>query len=90
MHAALSLLYRRCRRFLGVTIALLLMMIYLTITQDSFLTSTNLTNILRSMTVLFMVSIGNTFVLLTAGSTCRSARCSRSAVSRWRACSATA
>ena len=64
---ALSLLYRRCRRFLGVTIALLLMMVYLTITQDSFLTSTNLTNILRSVSVLFMVSIGNTFVLLTAG-----------------------
>ena len=64
--ALLALLYRGCRRFLGVSIALVLMMIYLTITQDSFLTSTNLTNILRSMTVLFMVSIGNTFVLLTA------------------------
>ena len=64
---ALSLLYRGCRRFLGVSIALFLMMVYLTITQDSFLTSTNLTNILRSMAVLFMVSIGNTFVLLTAG-----------------------
>ena len=65
--ALLALLYRGCRRFLGVSIALVLMMIYLTITQDSFLTSTNLTNILRSMTVLFMVSIGNTFVLLTGG-----------------------
>jgi ribose transport system permease protein len=67
IRSLLALLYRGCRRFLGVSIALLLMMTYLTFTQDSFLTSTNLTNILRSVTVLFMVSIGNTFVLLTAG-----------------------
>ena len=43
------------------------MVVFLSLTQEAFLTSTNLTNILRSMAVLFMVSIGNTFVLLTAG-----------------------
>ena len=65
--SALALLYRGTRRFLGVSIALFVMVVYLSLTQDSFLTTTNLTNILRSMAVLFMVSIGNTFVLLTAG-----------------------
>jgi ribose transport system permease protein len=67
VRGALSFVYRACRRFLGVSVALLLMVTYLTITQESFLTTTNLTNILRAMSVLFMVSIGNTFVLLTAG-----------------------
>ena len=55
------------RRFIGVSIALLIMMIFLSIKEDAFLTSTNLTNILRAQAVLFMVAIGNTYVLLTAG-----------------------
>ncbi|MGI9051500.1 MAG: ABC transporter permease [Ilumatobacteraceae bacterium] len=63
----MALIYRGTRRFLGVSIALLVMMTFLALTQDSFLTSTNLTNVLRSMAVLYMVAIGNTFVLLTAG-----------------------
>ena len=36
------------RRFIGVSIALLIMMIFLSIKEDAFLTSTNLTNILRA------------------------------------------
>jgi len=63
----LRLALRSSRRFLGVSIALLVMMIFLTIQEDAFLTSTNLTNILRAQAVLFMVAIGNTYVLLTAG-----------------------
>ena len=66
-HTALVLSFRGTRRFLGVTVALLIMMVFLTIKEDAFLTSTNQTNILRSVAVLFMVSIGNTYVLLTAG-----------------------
>src|SRR5688572_5472724 len=58
---------RSSRRFVGVSIALLVMMVFLTIQEDAFLTSTNLTNILRAQAVLFMVAIGNTYVLLTAG-----------------------
>jgi ribose transport system permease protein len=60
-------LFRGMRRFLGVLIALILMMLMFALSQDRFLTVTNLVLILRSMSVLFMVSIGNTFVLLTAG-----------------------
>jgi ribose transport system permease protein len=59
--------YRRIRRYLGVGIALLLMVVFLSATQENFASTTNLTNILRSVAVLYMVSIGNTFVLLTAG-----------------------
>ena len=67
LRTALALSFRGTRRFLGVTVALLLMMVFLTIKEDTFLTSINLTNVLRSVVVLFMVSIGNTYVLLTAG-----------------------
>jgi ribose transport system permease protein len=59
--------FRGSRRFLGVLIALVIMMLIFTFTQNRFLTGTNMLLILRSMSVLFMVSIGNTFVLLTAG-----------------------
>jgi ribose/xylose/arabinose/galactoside ABC-type transport system permease subunit len=55
------------RRFIGVLIALIIMMVIFTITQNRFLTLDNMTLIWRSMSVLFMVAIGNTFVLLTAG-----------------------
>ena len=66
--AALGLrTFRGMRRFLGVLIALIVMMLIFTFTQNRFLTGTNMVLILRSMSVLFMVSIGNTFVLLTAG-----------------------
>lgn len=59
--------YRRMRRYAGVGIALLLMVVFLSATQPAFASSINATNILRSVAVLYMVSIGNTFVLLTAG-----------------------
>ena len=59
--------FRGMRRFIGVLIALIIMMTIFAITQDRFLTLENMTLILRSQCVLFMVSIGNTFVLLTAG-----------------------
>jgi ribose transport system permease protein len=59
--------YRRMRRYAGVGIALLLMVVFLSATQPAFASSINATNVLRSVAVLYMVSIGNTFVLLTAG-----------------------
>src|SRR6478752_4221349 len=58
---------RGMRRFIGVLIALIIMMVIFTITHIRFLTLDNMTLIWRSMSVLFMVAIGNTFVLLTAG-----------------------
>jgi ribose transport system permease protein len=55
------------RRFVGVLVALILMTTLFAVTQDRFLSATNFDNILRTQAVLFMVSVGNTFVLLTAG-----------------------
>jgi len=60
-------IFRGSRRFLGVLIALIVMMAIFTFTQERFLTIDNMVLIIRSMSVLFMVSVGNTFVLLTAG-----------------------
>jgi ribose transport system permease protein len=59
--------FRGMRRFIGVLGALIVMMLIFAFTQDRFLTVTNLKLVLQSMSVLFMVSVGNTFVLLTAG-----------------------
>ena len=59
--------FRGMRRFIGVLIALIIMIVIFAITQNRFFTLENFVLILRSMTVLYMVSIGNTFVLLTAG-----------------------
>ncbi len=59
--------FRGMRRFLGVLIALVIMTAIFGFTQNRFFTVTNLVLILRSMSVLFLVSVGNTFVLLTAG-----------------------
>jgi ribose transport system permease protein len=59
--------FRGMRRFIGVLGALIVMMLIFTFTQNRFLTIENLKLILQSVSVLFMVSIGNTFVLLTAG-----------------------
>ncbi len=61
------LVFRGMRRFIGVLIALIIMVVIFAITQNRFFTLENFVLILRSMTVLYMVSIGNTFVLLTAG-----------------------
>src|SRR6185295_11115720 len=61
------LVFRGMRRFIGVPIALIIMIVIFAITQNRFFTLENFVLILRSMTVLYMVSIGNTFVLLTAG-----------------------
>ena len=61
------LVFRGMRRFIGVLIALIVMIAIFAITQNRFFTFENFVLILRSMTVLYMVAIGNTFVLLTAG-----------------------
>jgi ribose/xylose/arabinose/galactoside ABC-type transport system permease subunit len=58
---------RSTRRFIGVLIALIVMIGVFAFTQERFLTYRNFELILRTTAVLFMVSIGNTYVLLTAG-----------------------
>jgi ribose transport system permease protein len=51
----------------GVLVALVLVCAYLSITQDVFLTWDNLTNIAKSNSVVFVLAIGATFVVISAG-----------------------
>lgn len=55
---------RHFRPVLAVTVILFTVM---AITQEGFATTTNLENLLTSISVLWIVSLGMTFVLLTAG-----------------------
>jgi ribose transport system permease protein len=57
----------RIRNFLGATIALAILVILLSITESTFLTAGNLKNVLVSNSSLAIVSIGMTFVLISAG-----------------------
>jgi ribose transport system permease protein len=55
------------RRHAGVLVALVLLCVYLSITQEVFLTWGNLTNIAKSNSVVFLLAIGATFVVISAG-----------------------
>jgi ribose transport system permease protein len=62
---------RRLRRLLsareaGVFVALLLMCLFLSLTTDVFLNSRNLLNVGRQISLLGIMSVGMTFVLITA------------------------
>jgi ribose/xylose/arabinose/galactoside ABC-type transport system permease subunit len=54
-------------RHAGVLVALVLLCVYLSITQDVFLTWDNLMNIAKSNSVVFVLAIGATFVVISAG-----------------------
>jgi ribose/xylose/arabinose/galactoside ABC-type transport system permease subunit len=54
-------------RFAVVALLLLFIFIFFAVTQSDFLTSSNLQNLLSSVSILFIVSIGMTFVVLTGG-----------------------
>jgi ribose transport system permease protein len=54
-------------RYTGVLVALVVVCVYLSFTQDVFLTSDNLTNIAKSNSVVFVLAIGATFVIISAG-----------------------
>ena len=51
----------------GLVVALAVLVIFSAITQDRFLTEVNLTNILRSNASLFLLAMGSTFALVSAG-----------------------
>ncbi|MEZ5077514.1 MAG: ABC transporter permease [Solirubrobacterales bacterium] len=53
--------------FLGVLLILVVMFLYFSFTQSSFLTSGNLTSLLTGVSILFVVSIGMTFAMLSGG-----------------------
>jgi ribose transport system permease protein len=55
------------RRHAGVVVALVVLCVYLSITQDVFLTWGNLTNIAKSNSVVFLLAIGATFVVISGG-----------------------
>jgi ribose transport system permease protein len=54
-------------RYTSVVVALVGMIIYLSLTQDSFMTWANWENLFRSQAVIMIVGIGATLVVLTAG-----------------------
>jgi len=54
-------------RFAVVALLLLFIFIVFSITQPDFLTSSNIQNLLSSVSILFVISIGMTFVVLTGG-----------------------
>jgi len=54
-------------RYLGVLLALALLVIWLLVTQSQFLSSGNLLNILEANAALLVVAVGATFVMLVGG-----------------------
>jgi len=54
-------------RYTGVVVALLVVAIYLTITEPVFLTWDNLMNIVKANSVIFVLAIGATFVVISGG-----------------------
>jgi ribose transport system permease protein len=54
-------------RYTGLLVALVAVVVYLTLTEDVFLTWDNLLNIGKSNSVVFVLAIGATFVVISAG-----------------------
>lgn len=64
---ALRRAWDACRHFRPVLIVTILLFVVLALTQSRFATSTNLQNLLTAISVLWIVSLGMTFVVMTAG-----------------------
>lgn len=60
-------LFDQMRIYIGIVVLLIVLIVYLSITQPSFGTVANLITILETNSTLLLVAIGLTFVLLTAG-----------------------
>jgi ribose/xylose/arabinose/galactoside ABC-type transport system permease subunit len=54
-------------RYMAVLVLLIAIFVFFSVTQSDFFTSTNLQNTLTSVSILWVVSMGMTFVVLTAG-----------------------
>jgi ribose transport system permease protein len=59
--------HQRIRGYLGASIALVILVVLLTATESTFLTGGNLKNVLVTNSPLFIVSVGMTFVMISAG-----------------------
>lgn len=57
----------RGARFLGVSVLLVAMFAFFSLSQDGFLTSANIDTLLTGVSILFVVSVGMTFVMLSGG-----------------------
>lgn len=66
LHLSLGV-YLRIRTFAGALVALVAIVVYLSFTQPFFLTRANILNVLDTNATLFIVAIGMTFVVLSAG-----------------------
>jgi ribose/xylose/arabinose/galactoside ABC-type transport system permease subunit len=60
-------LWSAAGRYAAVLVLLVAIFVGFSATQDNFLTSSNIENLLTSVSILWVVSIGMTFVVLTAG-----------------------
>lgn len=65
--AVVSNVLRRFRGFGGALAALLVMVMYLTITQEFFMTKANVLNVLSGNSAMMITAIGLTFIVLSAG-----------------------
>ncbi len=54
-------------RYAAVLVMLIVIFVVFAVTQDRFFTTANLENLLTSVSILWVVSIGMTFVVLTGG-----------------------
>ena len=61
----LARLLREAPAWTGVGVVLVVMMIGLALTQDLFLSYTNINNILRGMAIPLLMAVGSTFLLTT-------------------------
>jgi ribose/xylose/arabinose/galactoside ABC-type transport system permease subunit len=60
-------LWSSASRFAVVLLLLICIFIFFSATQSDFLTSSNIQNLLASVSILFVISVGMTFVVLTGG-----------------------
>ncbi|MDJ0349592.1 ABC transporter permease [Cryobacterium sp. PH29-G1] len=63
----LGRIYENTRVYIGIGTMLVLLVVYLSVTQPTFATAQNLITILETNSVLLLVAVGLTFVLLTGG-----------------------
>ncbi len=63
----------------GIGLALLVLIIFFSLTTEHFLSPNNISNILTQITINLILAIGMTFVILIGALTCQSDQCWHSA-----------
>jgi putative xylitol transport system permease protein len=57
----------KCRSYYGLIVVFLACLLLLSISTDSFLTVSNLINVVRQSSIIGFIALGMTFVMITAG-----------------------